>query len=366
MVKKKVISFKKKEAAPVDIAALQLPPFEFKNPVRKWEAKFGEVTIGATKENGGTRAYTITIGGNDAPPFYKFEGSLPHRPPIAHVVFDEDPGLPKRLKEYYEDVKDDPVAWAKKSVNEYGAKMISLDLNSTDPKGTNRSAEEAAETVKEVLKAVDTPLAISTRSGNMKKDVEVLEECAKVAEGENLLITSTSMIMPTFVATPIEKEVYEYFNVCKNHDHTFVAYQSMNITNIIWMASTAANEGVKKEKIVLDPGVVAVGYAAELAVSTIEGIVQKTMIGDRQYGYPIIAAPANAWIVREAYAGVSEWGPAEKRGTMLETALASYCLVAGAHLLIMLDQEAIRMTEELLDRLYAEEPPEEVDWIKVV
>jgi acetyl-CoA decarbonylase/synthase complex subunit delta len=38
--------------------------------------KINEVTIGATKEMGGTRGKTITIGGESALPFLTFEGEF--------------------------------------------------------------------------------------------------------------------------------------------------------------------------------------------------------------------------------------------------------------------------------------------------
>ena len=41
------------------------------------------VTIGATKEQGGTRAGTLTLGGETALPFLDFEGVSPHRPALA-------------------------------------------------------------------------------------------------------------------------------------------------------------------------------------------------------------------------------------------------------------------------------------------
>ena len=57
-------------------------------------------------------------------------------------------------------VTGDPVAWAQKCINDYGAEMICLQLVSTDPNGLNRSAAEAAAVVKKVADAINVPLIV--------------------------------------------------------------------------------------------------------------------------------------------------------------------------------------------------------------
>lgn len=51
-------------------------------------SKVIEVTIGATKEQGGTRSHTITVGGDSALPFLHFEGEFPNKPVVAMEVQD--------------------------------------------------------------------------------------------------------------------------------------------------------------------------------------------------------------------------------------------------------------------------------------
>ena len=46
---------------------------------------------------------------------------------------------PEAALEPFKDVVNDPVAWAKKCVQSYGAELIALQLVSTDPNGLNRS-----------------------------------------------------------------------------------------------------------------------------------------------------------------------------------------------------------------------------------
>jgi len=64
---------------------------------------------------------------------------------------------PKAAIEPFADVKNDPIAWAKKCIHEYGAEIIALQLVSTDPNGMNRGADEAAAAVKKVADAIDVP-----------------------------------------------------------------------------------------------------------------------------------------------------------------------------------------------------------------
>ena len=51
----------------------------------------GVLTLGATKEQGGTRTHTVTVGGDAALPFLHFEGAIPNKPVIAMEVVDRVP-----------------------------------------------------------------------------------------------------------------------------------------------------------------------------------------------------------------------------------------------------------------------------------
>jgi acetyl-CoA decarbonylase/synthase complex subunit delta len=49
----------------------------------KWTSPINTVTIGATKEQGGTRGKTVTVGGQSTLPLLTFEGQIPNKPVIA-------------------------------------------------------------------------------------------------------------------------------------------------------------------------------------------------------------------------------------------------------------------------------------------
>ena len=98
----------------------------------------------------------VTVGGESCYPFHLFEGEMPAPPRIAMEVYDCPPQewAPAAL-EPFAGVTDDPVAWAKKCINDYGAEMICLQLLSTDPNGLDRGADEAVEVVKRVADAIE-------------------------------------------------------------------------------------------------------------------------------------------------------------------------------------------------------------------
>ena len=72
----------------------------------------------------------ITIGGETSFPFYTFEGEMPNKPVIAMEIWDMKPeDWPEAATAPFADVLDDPAAWAKKCVEEYGAEAIVLSYN---------------------------------------------------------------------------------------------------------------------------------------------------------------------------------------------------------------------------------------------
>ncbi len=96
---------------------------------QKWANSINVVTIGAIKEEGGTRSHTVSIGGAAALPFLHFEGSIPYKPVVAMEILDIVPeDWHPLLGSYFSDVWNDPVLWAKKCVEEYGADLICLGI----------------------------------------------------------------------------------------------------------------------------------------------------------------------------------------------------------------------------------------------
>ncbi len=71
----------------------------------------------------------VRVGGETSLPFLGFEGKTPHRPVIAMEVLDvPPPEWPKPMAEAVADVSGDPVAGARKCVEQFGADLIALRL----------------------------------------------------------------------------------------------------------------------------------------------------------------------------------------------------------------------------------------------
>ena len=174
----------------------------FEIPKIKYSGKIKEITLGT-----GDKA--VTVGGETSYPFYLFEGEMPNVPRIAMEVWDCPPqDWAEAALEPFSGVTDDPVAWAKKCVDDYGAEMICLQLISTDPNGMNRDPDEAADIVKKVAdankyqkltvakgeaEAIQTVFgAIHTgRPTNDLIAIKYLEALQKIADGK-----STKVFLP--------------------------------------------------------------------------------------------------------------------------------------------------------------------------
>jgi acetyl-CoA decarbonylase/synthase complex subunit delta len=145
---------------------------KYEAPLEKYPVNIRETVLG----QGGK---AVKIGGENVLPFHAFEGSLPNAPGLALEILDIAPdNWAPEVMAPYEDVLSDPVAWAKKCVEIYGAEILCLRLLSTDPMGQDAPAGPAAETAQRVAEAVDAPLIV-WGTGAEDKDQEVLVEVAK-------------------------------------------------------------------------------------------------------------------------------------------------------------------------------------------
>jgi acetyl-CoA decarbonylase/synthase complex subunit delta len=207
---------------------------------QKWANSINVVTIGATKEEGGTRSHTVSVGGTTVLPFLHFEGNIPHKPVVAMEILDIVPeDWHPLLGNYFSDVWNDPVLWAKKCVEEYGADLICLRLAGCDPDGKNKGAKEAAETVKSILQGISVPLII-WGCGNNDKDNDILPACSEVSAGEKCLLGSiTEDNYKTLVA------------LCKADGHKVIAESPVDINIAKQVNVLATDLGLAAEDIVM-------------------------------------------------------------------------------------------------------------------
>jgi acetyl-CoA decarbonylase/synthase complex subunit delta len=312
----------------------------FEIPKTKYTGKIRDITLGK-----GDKA--ITVGGETSYPFYLFEGGMPHLPKIAMEVWDCPPqDWPEAALEPFAGVTDDPVAWAKKCITDYGAEMIALQLISTDPNGLDRGADEAAEVVKKVVDAIDAPLIV-WGTGNEEKDTEVLRKVAELCQGKNLIIG------------PVEEKDHKKIGASAiGYHHTVVASTPIDINLAKQLNILLSNLGVPDEQIIMDPTVSGIGYGIEYAYSVMErmrmaGLTQE----DEKLQFPIICNLAKeVWKTKELHLANDEFnmGNAKKRGILMEAMSAMVLLLAGADVIIMRHPEAIRLVREMIAELTAQ------------
>jgi len=326
-----------------------------------WKNQIQEVTLGASSGDGGSRKSTVTLGGENALPYY-FDAEMPHRNHVTLDVFDMPIGMAKSVKVNYEDVMNDPAEWAKKAVREFNADMVTIHLISTDPLINDTPAREAAKVVEDVLQAVDGPIVIGG-SGNPDKDPEVLEKAAEVAEGERVLLASASLNL-------------DYERIAKaaiDYGHVVLSWTQLEIN-----AQKELNRKLMKqcnlprESLVMDPTTAALGYGLDYAYTNMERIRLAGLMGDDELTFPMSSGTTNAWGAREAWMVSSplnqdsDWGPREYRGPIWEIVTGLTLSLAGNDMFMMMHPTSVQVLKEITQTLYGSIESEEIDitnWI---
>ncbi|HEY92467.1 MAG TPA: acetyl-CoA decarbonylase/synthase complex subunit delta [Dehalococcoidia bacterium] len=312
----------------------------FEIPKTLYSGKIKEAKLGK-----GSKA--VTIGGESAYPFYLFEGEMPNLPKIAMEVWDCPPEeWAEAALEPFIGVTDDPVAWAKKCVEDYRAEIIALQLISTDPNGLDRGVDEAAGVVKKVAEAIDVPLIVWGCSDE-EKDTEVLRKVCEICQEKNLIIGPV-----------VEGNHKKIGAAAIGYHHTVIASTPIDINLAKQLNILLGNLGVSDELIVMDPTVSGIGYGIEYAYSVME---RKRMAGltqqDERLQFPIICnISKEVWKTKEAHIPIEEdpnLGDAKKRGILMEAMSAMVLLLGGADVLIMRHPEAIRLVQEMIAELIA-------------
>jgi acetyl-CoA decarbonylase/synthase complex subunit delta len=303
-------------------------------PKTNYSGKVKEIKLGKGEK-------AITVGGENSYPFYLFEGTMPHKPRIAMEVPDCVPQeWPKAALEPFTDVKNDPVAWAKKCINEYGAEIIALQLVSTDPNGLNRIADEAAAVVKKVADAIHVPLIV-WGTANHEKDTEVLTKVCEVCQDKRLIIG------------PVEEKDYKKIAAAAiAYKHTVIASSPIDINLAKQLNILLGNLGVADDMILMDPTVSGIGYGLEYCYSVMErmrmaGLTQQ----DEKLQFPIICnLSKEVWKSKEVNQpdNESNMGNAKNRGILMEAMSAVALLMAGGDVIIMRHPEAIKLTKEMI------------------
>ncbi|MHA2433119.1 MAG: CO dehydrogenase/acetyl-CoA synthase subunit delta [Candidatus Thorarchaeota archaeon] len=328
-------------------AAIEMPksliPSTFKVPLGEYPGVIREITIGATKKEGGSRSNSVTIGGHTTPAWDLFQSPPKNPPVIAADVFDMPIPLAKAVKTHYREVMEDPAEWAKLCVDKFGADLITVHLISTDRQLADTTPAKAAKTVEEVLQAVKVPVLIGS-AGDPEKDGPVLAKAAEVCEGERTLLCSATV------------DVYEpVAEAAKKHDQIVLSWTSLDI-NEQKELNRRLIDWLRPDQIVIDPTTAALGYGLEYAFTMMQRMRLAGLLGDEELQYPISSGTTNAWAAREAWLKAPELGPRELRGPIWESVTALSLLLAGNDLFMMMHPAAIKTVHDLVEWLGERRP----------
>ncbi|MBU4175452.1 MAG: acetyl-CoA decarbonylase/synthase complex subunit delta [Actinobacteria bacterium] len=308
----------------------------FEMPKETTDSRIREVTLGTTD---------VKVGGENVMPFCLFEGEMPNRPLIAVEVYDDNPQeWSPVVAQPLADVLADPVAWARKAQDEWGADIIALRLRSTDPKGDDNSPEEAAQTVKAVAEAVDIPVIVYGPE-DVDKDGDVLKAAAIAAEGKNVVLG------------PAMEDNYKTIGAAAlGYKQTVAAKTPIDVNLAKQLNILLSNLGVDTGKIIVDPTTGALGYGLEYTYSVMERLkLAALQQDDTMTQMPLMAdVGVESWKAKEAKFPAADepaWGDENKRGVMWEIITATTLLVAGADIVIMRHPDAIKTVREVIDNL---------------
>lgn len=287
----------------------------------------------------------VMVGGESALPFYSFEGEITNRPIVAVEVYDRKPDdWPEAVGRYYSDVYDDPVKWAKKSIDRYGADAICLRLKRINPEEEDMSPEEAAGIVKTVRESINRPLIVYG-TGPLEKIAEVMKKVSEKNKDEKILMGWVEEDnYKTLVASAIA------------YKNNVVALNPLDVNIAKQINILLTQLGVPPDCIAMDPSTSGLGYGLEYCYSAMERLkIAALMQDDKMTQMPIITDVApEVWKLKEVKESEEHyplWGTQEERGINWETITSMSMLLSGSNILIMRHPRAIGLIKEFIEEL---------------
>jgi len=310
----------------------------YKNEAQVFPNSINTLTIGVDDK-------AIAIGGENVLPLYTFDAPIEHRPKVGVAISDMGyiKGVPG-IEKYYAGAGN-VVEMAKLAAKMPGADFLVLCLEGANPNNGDKSIDECAELVKQVLAAVDIPVAIEG-SKNIEKDSKLLEKVAEAAQDKNVLILSAHEENYKSVATAAAL-AYGQNVAAESAVDINLAKQLNVLINVL---------GVSPEKTIMNLGSAAAGYGFEYIASTIERVKMAALAqDDAMLKMPIITpVSSETWAVKESLASQEdypEWGNAEARGINMEVSTATACLAAGSNAVILAHPDSVKTIAELINEL---------------
>ena len=253
--------------------------------ISDWTGQIGELVIGATGSEGGTRSRVIRVGGERDLPCI---GSPPsgHTPVVAYEIADDSSLWPAVAAKAAGEVTGDPAAWARYAEKEVRPDLVRLYLTSTKRRGYSESAG-IRKTIEDVLQATALPLIVEG-SNDPAIDSEVYQKIGEAAAGERILLGTAEANRYRSVAA-----------AAMAYGHSIIAQSPIDINLAKQLNILLREIGIPRDRIAIDPYTGALGYGFEYSYSVMERIRNAALKGDTDLAMPMISSAIDTLGVKE-------------------------------------------------------------------
>jgi acetyl-CoA decarbonylase/synthase complex subunit delta len=307
----------------------------FKSIPQKFNASIQEVVIG-------TGDFSMTLGGENTFPFYRFDGPVKNPPKVGVEISDLGPdmGVPG-IASFYAGAEGTAEA-AGRACQMPGADFVSILLESADPNGQNSSVENCVALCKAASEKVSLPLVIQG-CNNVEKDRDLFPKIAEALQGKNVLFMSAREENHTAIAVAAVQAYGQKIGAESSVDINLAKQLNVLISQV----------GVGAENVVMNLGSAAAGYGFEYIASTIERVKGAALAqNDAMLRMPVITpVGSEAWSVKEALveeADFPEWGPREQRGINMEVTTAVAALAMGSNAVILRHPASVALVSQFI------------------
>jgi acetyl-CoA decarbonylase/synthase complex subunit delta len=250
-----------------------------------WTGSIGEVILGATKSDGGTRRVSYRIGGGTTLPFLDKNPSSP-APLIAFEICDNPVLWPPIIRNYCGDQVNNIQEWAKAADTTYGADMIRLYLTSTRQRNFS-DIPAVGKAVEIALSATSLPLIIEG-SNDPKIDSDIFQKCGEVGQGERLLLGTAEASRYRSIAA-----------AALAYNHALIAQSPIDVNLAKQLNILLREIGIQRDHIVIDPYTGTLGYGFEYSYSAMERIRFSALKGDTDLAMPMICSAPDTLTIKE-------------------------------------------------------------------
>jgi acetyl-CoA decarbonylase/synthase complex subunit delta len=297
-----------------------------------WTGAIGQVTLGATRTDGGTRKISYRVGGGTTLPFLENNLSSP-APLVALEICDNPEYWSPIIKNYCGDLVENVNEWAKAAERDYGADLVRLYLTSTRQRNFS-DIKSVGKTVEDVLAATGLPLIIEG-SNEPKIDSDVFLTCGETAQGERLLLGTAEAGRYRSIAA-----------AALAYNHSLIAQSPIDVNLAKQLNILLKEIGVQRDHIMIDPYTGALGYGFEYSFSAMERIRFSALKGDTDLAMPMICSAIDSLTIKEVREAESAQKDEMAMQWELYTGIAA--AVAGAEIICVRHPKTVGMLKNAL------------------